>query len=211
LIIDCSTISPSATHALAARLRASGIGFVDAPVSGGSEGAARGTLAIMAGGEEPDFRRALPILEAIGSRVTHMGRPGNGQSTKLLNQILVVVNMLAVGEALLLGKAAGLDLHKAIGAVESGAGGSWMLSNRGPQVLDDYWKPGFSIDLQQKDLRLVLELAGRLGVPLLATSLVHQLYAKLQREQHGHLGNHALILALEHLAGFTASDRKESA
>jgi 3-hydroxyisobutyrate dehydrogenase len=135
LIIDCSTISPKATEEIANKLRERGIGFVDAPVSGGSEGAAQGTLSIMAGGTDQDFQRALPILQAIGTRITHMGPVGKGQVTKLLNQILVVVNMLAVSEALIFGRAAGLDLAKAVQAVESGAGGSWMLSKRAPQVL----------------------------------------------------------------------------
>lgn len=199
LVIDCSTISPKATEELAAKLRNQGIGFVDAPVSGGSEGAAQGTLAVMAGGAEEDFHRAQPILEAIGTRITHMGSAGKGQVTKLLNQILVVVNMLAVSEALMFGRAAGLDLKKAVTAVESGAGGSWMLSKRAPQVLDNYWQPGFMIDLQQKDVDLVLEYAGELGVPLLATGMIRQLYARLQKEGKGRLGNHALIQALEPL------------
>jgi 3-hydroxyisobutyrate dehydrogenase-like beta-hydroxyacid dehydrogenase len=199
LVIDTSTISPKSTEEIAAKLRDHGIGFVDAPVSGGSEGAAQGTLAVMAGGAEEDFHRASPILEAIGTRITHMGPAGKGQVTKLLNQILVVVNMLAVSEALLFGRAAGLDLKTAITAVEAGAGGSWMLSKRGPQVLDDYWKPGFTIDLQQKDVDLVLEYAGELGVPLLATGMIRQLYARLQKEGKGGLGNHALIQALEPL------------
>jgi 3-hydroxyisobutyrate dehydrogenase len=199
LVIDCSTISPKATEEIAARLCAQGIGFVDAPVSGGSEGAAQGTLAVMAGGTEEDFNRAKPILEAIGTRITHMGPAGKGQVTKLLNQILVVVNMLAVSEALMFGKAAQLDLKKAVTAVESGAAGSWMLSKRAPQVLDNYWQPGFMIDLQQKDIDLVLEYAGELGVPLLATGMIRQLYARLQKEGKGRLGNHALIQALEPL------------
>jgi 3-hydroxyisobutyrate dehydrogenase len=105
--------------------------------------------------------------------------------------------MLAVSEALLFGKAAGLDLRRAIDAVEHGAAGSWMLSNRGCQVLNDYWQPGFTIDLQQKDLRLVLEMARDLGVPLFATGMIHQMYSKLQYEGKGSLGNHALIQALE--------------
>jgi 3-hydroxyisobutyrate dehydrogenase len=200
LVIDCSTIAPKETESIAACLYEREIGFVDAPVSGGSEGAAQGTLAIMAGGEERDFLRALPLLQAIGTRITHMGLAGNGQVTKLLNQVLVVVNMLAVSEALIFGRAAGLDLSKAVAAVESGAAGSWMLSKRGPQVLDGYWEPGFMIDLQQKDLDLVLEYSRELGVPLLATSIVSQLYARLQREGKGRLGNHALIQALEPLA-----------
>jgi 3-hydroxyisobutyrate dehydrogenase-like beta-hydroxyacid dehydrogenase len=112
-----------------------------------------------------------------------------------------VVNMLAVGEALVLGRAADLDLRKAVEAVEAGAAGSWMLSQRAPQAIEGYWKPGFTIDLQQKDLRLVLESAKELGVPLLATSMVHQLYNKLQKEGKGGLGNHALVQALEDLSG----------
>ena len=200
LVIDCSTISPKATEEIATKLRERGIGFVDAPVSGGSEGAAQGTLSVMAGGAEQDFQRALPILQAIGTRITHMGTVGKGQVTKLLNQILVVVNMLAVSEALIFGRAAGLDLAKSVQAVESGAGGSWMLSKRAPQVLDNYWQPGFMVDLQQKDLDLVLEYARQLGVPLLTTSIVSQLYSRLQHDGKGRLGNHALIQALEPLA-----------
>jgi 3-hydroxyisobutyrate dehydrogenase len=205
LVIDCSTISPKATEEIAAKLREQGIGFVDAPVSGGSEGAAQGTLAVMAGGIEEDFNRAEPILQAIGTRITHMGPAGKGQVTKLLNQILVVVNMLAVSEALMFGKAAQLDLKKAVAAVESGAAGSWMLSKRAPQVLDNYWQPGFMIDLQQKDIDLVLEYAGGLGVPLLATGMIRQLYARLQKEGKGRRGNHALIQALEPLMPASSS------
>ena len=203
LVIDCSTISPKATEEIAAHLRQRDVGFVDAPVSGGSEGAAQGTLSIMAGASNEDFGRALPFLEAIGTRITHMGPVGKGQVTKLLNQILVVVNMLAVSEALIFGRAAGLDLTKAVAAVESGAGGSWMLSKRAPQVLENYWQPGFMVDLQQKDLDLVLEYARELGVPLLATSIISQLYARLQHDGKGRLGNHALIQALEPLAPAT--------
>src|SRR5271170_36908 len=195
-IIDLSTISPAETKRFAHTLAEKNITLLDAPVSGGSEGAAKGTLSIMVGGPEEAFTRIKPILEAIGTRITHMGPSGSGQITKLMNQILVVVNMLAVGEALLLGRAADIDLLKAVHAVEAGAGGSWMLSQRAPQAIDGYWQPGFTIDLQQKDLRLVLESARELGLPLLATSLVHQLYNKLQSDGKGGLGNHALIQAL---------------
>jgi 3-hydroxyisobutyrate dehydrogenase len=197
LVLDCSTISPKATQKMAAQAVAKGMGFVDAPVSGGSEGAAQGTLSIMAGGAEKDFERAKPILEAIGTRLTYMGEAGTGQTTKLLNQILVVVNMLAASEALVFGQAAGVDLRKAVTAVEAGAAGSWMLSKRAPQILDDYWQPGFTIDLQKKDLDLVLEYAAEIGVPLETTSKVRDMYARLQSEGKGALGNHGLILAFK--------------
>jgi 3-hydroxyisobutyrate dehydrogenase-like beta-hydroxyacid dehydrogenase len=200
-VVDLSTISPSAAKRFGQKLAEKGIAFLDAPVSGGSEGADKGTLSIMVGGEEDVFNRVKPIFEAMGTRITHMGPSGSGQTTKLMNQILVVVNMLAASEALMLGRAADIDLLKAVRAVEAGAGGSWMLSQRAPQAIDGYWKPGFTIDLQQKDLRLVLESARELGVPLFATSFVHQLYNKLQKDGKGGLGNHALVQALEDMTG----------
>jgi 3-hydroxyisobutyrate dehydrogenase len=201
LVVDCSTIAPAATRTYAERLAGQGVGFVDAPVSGGSEGAQNGTLSIMVGGSAADVAAARPVLDAIGRTVTHVGPVGAGQTCKLVNQVLVVANMLAVAEALLLADAGGLDLTTAIAAVQGGAGGSWMLSNRGPQVVARDWRPGFTIDLQQKDLRLVLEAADQLGVPALATATVHQLYRTLQAQGLGGEGNHALVKALEHLAG----------
>jgi 2-hydroxy-3-oxopropionate reductase len=203
LVVDTSTISPEATRAFAARLADGGVAFLDAPVSGGSEGAVKGTLSIMVGGEAGDLERARPVLEAIGKTITHVGPIGAGQTCKLVNQILVTVTMLGVAEALLLAQAGGLDLTKTIAAVEGGAAGSWMLSNRGPQVVRRDWRPGFTIDLQQKDLRLVLEAADSLGVPLLATSTVFQLYRTLQAAGLGGEGNHALTKALEQLSGTT--------
>lgn len=203
LFIDLSTISPKATRQMAATLRAHGIGLLDAPVSGGSEGAERGTLSIMVGGEADDFARAEPVLRAIGKTITHVGASGSGQSTKLVNQILCVANMLAAGEALLLAQASGLDLGKTLQAVGGGAGGSWMLVNRGAQVIRRDFRPGFTIDLQQKDLRLVLEAAEDLGLPLSLTATIHGFYSVLQRQGLGHEGNHALVKALENLSGIT--------
>jgi len=201
LVIDMSTISPEATRGIAKRLQERGIHMLDAPVSGGSEGAARGTLSIMVGGEAAQVERAMPYFEAMGKTITHVGGVGAGQTVKLINQILVVVTMLGVGEALVLAEAGGLDLEKTLAAVSGGAAGSWMLSNRGPQVIKRDWRPGFTIDLQQKDLRLVLEAGKSLGVPMLGTSLVYQLYGTLQHQGLGAEGNHALVKALEHLAG----------
>ncbi|GAB4265540.1 MAG: NAD(P)-dependent oxidoreductase [Candidatus Promineifilaceae bacterium] len=201
LLIDCSTISPIATKQFAEKLAANGVEMLDAPISGGSEGAANGTLSIMVGGKEAQFARALPVLQAMGKTITHVGENGAGQMVKMVNQILVVVTMLGVGEALLLAQAGGLDLEKTLTAVAGGAAGSWMLSNRGPQVIARDWRPGFTIDLQQKDLRLVLEAADQLGIPALGTSLVFQLYRTLQQQGLGAEGNHALVKALENLAG----------
>jgi 3-hydroxyisobutyrate dehydrogenase len=201
LIIDNSTISPVATKAFAERIRADGGHWLDAPISGGSEGAANGTLSIMVGGQADQLERAMPYLEAVGSTITHVGPQGAGQLVKAVNQILVVVNQLAVSEALLLAEAGGLDLHATIRAVEGGAAGSWMLSNRGPQMIVRDWSPGFTIDLQQKDIRIVLETADELGVPIIGTSLVFQLYRALQMQGLGGAGNHALVRALEDMSG----------
>ncbi|RME83229.1 MAG: NAD(P)-dependent oxidoreductase [Caldilineae bacterium] len=205
LVIDCSTISPTATRAMAEKLAERGVKMLDAPISGGSEGAAKGTLSIMVGGAAEDFERALPVFQAMGKQITHVGDNGAGQTVKLMNQILVVGNALAMCEAFLFGQASGVDLNKALEAVKAGAAGSWMLSFRGPQILARDWRPGFTIDLQQKDLRLVLEAADDQGVPVPATSLIFQFYRTLQAQGLGSEGNHALIKALEHLAGFEVS------
>jgi 3-hydroxyisobutyrate dehydrogenase len=209
LVIDCSTISPIATRKIAAKLAEHEVALLDAPISGGSEGAAKGTLSIMVGGEAADFERAMPIFEAMGKTITHVGKTGAGQTVKLVNQVLVVGNALAMCEALLLAQAGGVDLKTALRAVEAGAAGSWMLSNRGPQIIERDWRPGFTVDLQLKDLRLVLDAADELGVPLLGTELIFQLYRSLQAQDLGHAGNHILIKALENLAGFKVGESKE--
>ncbi len=201
LVIDLSTISPQATRRLAERLGERGAHMLDAPVSGGSEGAARGTLSIMVGGEAEQVARALPVLQALGKTITHVGGHGAGQMVKLVNQILVVGHALAMSEALLFAQAGGLDLRQTLEAVMPGAAGSWMLANRGPQILNRDWRPGFTIDLQQKDVRLILATADQLGVPALVSSLAFNLYRTLQADGLGGEGNHALIKALERLAG----------
>ncbi len=201
LVIDMSTISPDATCRIAARLEQEDIHMLDAPISGGSEGAANGSLAIMVGGETAQVERAMPCFQAMGKTITHVGGHGAGQMVKLVNQILVVGHALAMSEALLFAQAGGLDLEKALQAVSGGAAGSWMLSHRGPQIVARDWRPGFTIDLQQKDLRLVLGEADHLGVPVLLTGQIFHLYRTLQQAGLGGEGNHALIKALERLTG----------
>lgn len=201
LVVDHSTISPAETRRLADIIANAGGAMLDAPVSGGSEGAERGTLSVMVGGDAGDVARALPMMEAYANTITHVGPIGSGQLAKIVNQVLVVVNQLAASEALLLAEAAGLDLERTLDAVGGGAASSWMLLNRGPQMIRRDWAPGFTIDLQQKDLRLALETADDLGVPIPATALVYQLYRTLQARGLGGEGNHALVKALEALAG----------
>lgn len=208
LVIDMSTISPQVTQQIAAALNKKGIHMLDAPISGGSEGAAKGTLSIMVGGEAAQVERAMPVLETMGKKITHVGGTGAGQMVKLVNQIVVVGNMLAVAEGLLFAQAGDLDLAKTIEAIAGGAAGSWMLSNRGTQAIVRDWRPGFTIDLQQKDLKLVLNAAAEMGVPLLGTSLIHNLYRSLQARGLGDEGNHALIKVLEMLAGFEVGSKE---
>lgn len=202
VLVDHSTISPVATRDFAAQAAELGVEWIDAPVSGGSEGAAKGTLAVMAGGDPEALERVRPFMGAYSASIVHVGdEPGSGQMVKAVNQVLVVLNQLAASEALMLAGAAGLDLHKTLAAVEGGAAGSWMLSNRGPQMIERDWRPGFTIDLQQKDLRLVLEAADEVGAALPGTALVYQLYRSLQTRGLGSEGNHALVKALENLTG----------
>ena len=208
LVIDCSTISPQATKEFAAKLAEKGIHMLDAPVSGGSEGAAKGTLSIMIGGDEDQFQRALPVLQAMGKTITHIGPIGSGQTVKLVNQVLVGGNCLAMCEALLLAQAGEVDLQKTYEAISQGAAGSWMFTNRGPQIMKRDWRPGFTIALQQKDLRLVLDAADELGVPLLGTSTIFNLYRTLEARGLEEEGNHALIKALENLAGFEVGTKQ---
>jgi 3-hydroxyisobutyrate dehydrogenase len=206
LVIDMSTISPETTRYISGTLAQKGVHMLDAPISGGSEGAAKGTLSIMIGGDAAQVERALPVFQAMGKTITHVGESGAGQTVKLVNQILVVITMLGVSEALLFAQAGGLDLQKTLDAVSQGAAGSWALSNRGPQMIARDWQPGFTIDLQQKDVRLVLEAADQLGVPALGTGIIFQLYRTLQQQGLGGDGNHALVKALENLSGFIVGE-----
>jgi len=208
LVIDHSTISPGATAGFAEEVATLGGSWIDAPVSGGSEGATKGTLSIMVGGSDADVERSRPYMEAFGTTITHVGPVGSGQQVKIVNQILVVGTQLAVSEALLFAQAAGLDLEATLDAVKGGAAGSWMLANRGPQMIERDWRPGFTIDLQQKDLRLALEAADSVGSPVPGTALIFQLYRALQHEGLGGEGNHALVKALERMSGIEVGDER---
>ncbi|HYO08737.1 MAG TPA: NAD(P)-dependent oxidoreductase [Tepidisphaeraceae bacterium] len=200
VVVDHSTISPSATRRLAADLAARGIKFLDAPVSGGDVGARNATLSIMVGGDRAAFDKVQPLLRTVGKSITYCGPSGAGQLTKLVNQILVSVTNMAVCEALVFAKRNGLDLDKTIKAVEGGAAGSWQLSNLGPKMAKHDLKPGFTIDLQQKDLKLVLQTAEESNASLPAASLVHQLFTAAQAAGHGKDGTQALYTVLEKLA-----------
>ncbi len=201
VVIDMSTISPTATREIVRSIQEKGASMLDAPVSGGEGGAIAGTLSIMVGGEEAVFNRCLPIFETLGKNIVHVGQSGAGQLTKLCNQIAVAVTNLAMSEALIFGAKSGLDLKKMQHAIQGGAAGSWQLSNLAPRVLERDFAPGFMVKLQQKDLRLVLQEADRLKLSLPATSLVHHLFHALESQGAGDEGTQALVKVLEQLAG----------
>jgi 2-hydroxy-3-oxopropionate reductase len=205
VVIDMSTISPQVERQLDEQLRAKGCTLVDAPVSGGDVGARNATLAIMAGGDKAAFDRVRPILEVMGKTITYCGPVGNGQLTKLSNQILVSVTLLGVSEAITFANKNGLDAHVMIEAVKGGAAGSWQLSNLGPKIVDRDFAPGFMVDLIQKDLRLVLEsgAAGKAALP--GTSLVNQLFRMAEAQGDGREGTQILAKAVEQLAGLGSS------
>ena len=175
VVIDMSTISPAATRQMAEKLGKKGIKMLDAPVSGGPEGAQNGTLAIMVGGDEADFKTALPILEIMGKTVTHVGPIGAGQITKAINQIIISGTYLTVAEGLTLGMKAGLDMQKVIHAISGGAASSWVLHNRGINVVNNTYPLGFRVKLHHKDLRIALDTARELEVTIPATALVMQI------------------------------------
>ena len=201
VVIDMSTISPRATRTIAARLEEKKAHMLDAPVSGGEQGAIAGTLSIMVGGDAEILELCHPIFEAMGKNIIHVGDNGMGQTVKLMNQILVAGNLNAVVEALVFAQKQGVDLEKAIAAVKGGAAGSWQLTNLGPRILQRDFQPGFMVDLLQKDLRLVMEATETMKIPLPATTLIHQMFCSLEAIGEGKNGSQALVKVVEHLAG----------
>ena len=204
VLIDMSTISPSVTRAIAGRVEERGGRMLDAPVSGGSWGAIEGTLSIMVGGEKSVFDRCLPVFQAMGKNIVHTGPNGMGQTTKLVNQILVAGTMNAVAEAMVFAASSGADLETTIEAVKGGAAGSWQLQNLGPRLIKGDFAPGFMVRLQQKDLRLILEGAREMRLSLPATALINQLFASLEASGNGDEGTQALVKVHERLAGIEA-------
>ena len=204
LAIDMSTISPEATREFASRAQPMGIHTIDAPVSGGEIGAIEARLAIMIGGDEPDVARARPVFEALGKTIVHVGPHGAGQACKLANQVAVAINNLGVAEALVFAASQGIDLNRVREVIAGGAGSSWAMVNYAPKMLAGDFKPGFMVDLQQKDLRLVLDAVYAAHISLPGAALAHELYNALQRDGGGREGNLALIKVIERLSGIEA-------
>ena len=179
IVVDCSTVAAQTARTAAARLAEVGAGFLDCPVSGGTEGAVAGTLSIMVGGAAEHLQRARPALEAMGSNIVHMGPAGAGQAAKATNQIMVAGINQAVTEALAFGRAQGLPMEKVIAALETGAAGNWFLSKRGPSMIRGEFPLGFKVALHAKDLEICRRMAADLGVklPVVEMTLLH--YARL--------------------------------
>ncbi|MEM9087957.1 MAG: NAD(P)-dependent oxidoreductase [Cyanobacteria bacterium P01_F01_bin.53] len=185
LVIDMSTISPEVTRQIAQTLAEKEIRMIDAPISGGSEGAQQGTLSIMVGGEATDVERAMPVLTAMGNTITHVGPIGAGQTTKAINQIIVAGTYWSVAEGMALGLKAGLDMDKVVQAVGSGAAGSWGLTNRSGNMINNDYPLGFRVRLHQKDLVIALNTARELGLPLPMAAYVEQIENGLMAKGYG--------------------------
>lgn len=204
IFVDMSTISPIVTQKLGKALEPKGVQMLDAPVSGGEKGAIDGALSIMVGGDKAVFDQVLPIFQAMGKTITYLGPLGFGGFTKLANQIIVAVNLTALGEALTLARKAGLDRELTLKALAGGLAGSRCLDQKTPNYVQGSYKPGFKVDLHYKDLGLIMEAARALGVPLPATAVVQELFNALRVRGRGQLDHSAVITLLEDLAGASA-------
>jgi len=199
-VIEMSTIAPGVGRRVAAALAKKGVPMLDCPVSGGPQGAEAASLSIMCGGPKDVFDRCLPILQALGKTIVHFGDNGSGYVAKLCNQVACVVTIQAVCETLSLAAKAGLDVRKVWEVVGSGLAASRIMELHGAKMLARDYAPGFTLALQEKDLRLVAAAADELEMPLPATAVIHQLIRSLSAKGHAELGTQALILAMEELA-----------
>ena len=200
-VIDMSTISPIVTRTLADRLAVHSIAMLDAPVSGGDKGAIAGMLSIMVGGEEDTFKRCLPIFQALGKTIVHVGGNGAGQVVKACNQIVVALIIEAVSEALVLGSRAGVDPAKILQVLNGGLAANRVIELRGASMLAHDFAPGGRIKTHHKDLGIILELGRMYGVSLPVTAQVDQMFASLVTRGRGDLDHTALLTYLEDLAG----------
>ena len=204
LVIDCSTIAPSGAWDFAARLHQRDLAMIDAPVSGGSEGARNATLTIFVGGAERDVERARPVLQALGRTITHVGPIGAGQAVKAVNQVILAGTYLGVAEGIVLAIKAGLDVEQVVGALGGGAAQSWVLANRSGRMLDNDYPLGFKVALHRKDLGIALDLAAQLGAVLPVSALAAQLETGLIAQGHGDDDVSAVARAIRALSALDA-------
>ena len=201
LVIDMSTISPSATRQFAERLAAAGVGMLDAPVSGGSEGARKGTLSIFIGGDAEDLERAMPVLRSLGTTITHVGPIGSGQAVKAVNQVILAGTYVGVAEGIVLAIKAGLDVEQTVAALSGGAAQSWVLPNRSGRMLANDYPLGFKVALHRKDLGIALAMARELGASLPVSALTEALEAGLIGQGHADDDMSAVARSIRGLSG----------
>ncbi|MFI5226848.1 MAG: NAD(P)-dependent oxidoreductase [Candidatus Limnocylindrales bacterium] len=201
LVVDMSTISPSATRDFATRLGRRGVSMLDAPVSGGSEGAKKGTLSIFVGGAAADLERARPVLSALGTTITHVGAIGSGQAAKAVNQVILAGTYLGVAEGIVLAMKAGLDVDQVVAALGGGAAQSWVLANRSGRMRDNDYPLGFKVALHRKDLGIALQLARETGAALPISAICEQLEAGLIGRGHGDDDVSAVARTIRELSG----------
>lgn len=200
LIIDMSSIAPVATQKIAEKVREKGVGYLDAPVTGGTGGAMNGTLTIMIGGSNEDLEKAQPVLDVLGKKVVHVGGVGMGQTAKVCNQIVVGISLCAVSEALVLGTKAGADPEKLQQILNSGSAHCWALEAKIPNVLQGNFEQGFMINLQHKDLGLALDTGRDLHVPLAFAGLALQAFEAARAQGLGTKDHSAVIQVLEKIS-----------
>jgi 3-hydroxyisobutyrate dehydrogenase len=196
IFVDHTTASAGLARELAAAAADRGLGFLDAPVSGGQSGAEQGQLTIMLGGEESSYSRVAPILECYAKKHLLLGPAGSGQLAKMVNQICIAGLLEALAEGIHFGEAVGLDVKRVVEVISQGAAGSWQMENRADTMIEGKFDFGFAVDWMRKDLAMALEEAERLGVPLPVTKIVDQLYAKVQNGGGGRLDTSSLLLGL---------------
>lgn len=206
-VIDMSSIAPASSQKIARACEAKGVEFLDAPVSGGEPGAIAGTLAIMVGGKKEVFDRYVPLLQTMGKSIVLCGPYGAGNTTKLVNQIIVAVNIAAVGEAFVLAKKAGLDPNTVFEAIKGGLAGSAVMNAKAPMMIKGDFKPGFRIRLHQKDLHNALLTGKDLGVPLPLTALIQQVISGLMNEGKGDWDHSGIATYFEQIAHITISGK----
>ena len=199
--VDNSTIKPATARHIAASLAEKGVLSLDAPVSGGDIGAREGTLTIMVGGPAEALEKVMPVFQALGKTITHVGEAGAGQIAKAANQIMVAAQMVAMGELLVFAQKAGADPQKVVQAIKGGAAQCWTLDVKPARLFAGNRNPGFKAHMQAKDLNIVLETARQYGVPLPATAENAQLFNAMLQMGMGELDNSAVIGVIEHLAG----------
>jgi 3-hydroxyisobutyrate dehydrogenase len=201
LVVDMSTIAPSATRDFADRLGEKGVRMLDAPVSGGSEGAKKGTLSIFVGGDGADLERARPVLESLGTTITHVGPIGAGQAVKAVNQVILAGTYLGVAEGIVLAIKSGLDVDQVVAALSGGAAQSWVLANRSGRMKENDYPLGFKVALHRKDLGIALGLARENGASLPVSALCESIEAGLIGQGHADDDMSAVARAIRGLSG----------